>query len=72
MVNTHLLSPNGDDIWLFSQNAGVKHSLQPGTPLLPVESGNTLIPKTILFVIPDVSPLKHWTLLLDHKTHPCE
>lgn len=55
----HLLSPNGDDIWLFSQNAGVKHSLQPGTPLLPVESGNTLIPKTILFVIPDVSPLKH-------------
>lgn len=72
MVNTQLFSPKGEDIWLSSQNAGVKHKFTTWYSIATCWARLHPYPKTIMFVIPDVSPLKHWTLLLDHKTHPCE
>lgn len=43
---------------LSSWNAGIGCSLQPGNPLLPVEPSSTHIPQNIIFVYPQLSPLK--------------
>lgn len=60
-LNTLLISPKGEDIWLFSQNVGGKCSWQPGNPWPPVEPGSVHIIQNTIFVNPRLFPTKIWS-----------